>query len=330
MPEISIDMVTYAFYLRSFFLCLMAFFLLAALGGPFIAVVSEHAARAQKRVFHDKFAKQMATMSVTISLCLLPFCLGGWAVLAFRHPAYVLEGVLSPLLGQASLSVLGLLGVALLLMVQHQSSWVRLKEAKPFHMLMGWLTVLISAGGVFLLLALKRVMLHYPEAFAADPSMASFVSGVRSIPMMSTIWPFFAAVILTAPVVAGGFGTLWLLLRRNMEDFGRDYYAYAFKRAAKFALIFGIPAACAVAWHAVWLAPRITPEGLASIDLTHPIWIAFGVSVGSLLLACALWAVIAASKTPLRQKPAAWLAAVLALLAVLGEGFVLGRLYTLF
>lgn len=330
MPEVSIDMVQYAFYLRSFLLCLMALVLLAAMGGPFIAVISEHAARAQKKVFHDKFAKQMATMSVTLSLCALPFCLGGWAVLAFRHPAYVLEGVLSPLLGQASIFVLGILAVAFLFMLQYQSTWARLKEAKPFHILLGWLTIIVTVGGVYLLLALKRVMIHYPEAFAADPSMASFISVARSISFQSTLWPFFAAIILAAPAAAGGLGLLWLLLRRTKEDFGRDYYAYAFKRAAKFALVFGILAAGAVAWHAVWLAPRFSELGLASINLSQPEWIAFVVSLGSLLLACILWGVVAASKTPLRQKPAVLLAALLLFVAVLGEGFVLGRLYSLF
>ncbi len=330
MPEVSIDMVQYAFYLRSFLLCLMALVLLAAMGGPFIAVISEHAARAQKKVFHDKFAKQMATMSVTLSLCALPFCLGGWAVLAFRHPAYVLEGVLSPLLGQASIFVLGILAVAFLFLLQYQSSWARLKEAKPFHMLLGWLTLIVTVGGVYLLLALKRVMIHYPEAFAADPSMASFISVARSIPLQSTLWPFFAAILLAAPAASGGLGLLWLLLRRTKEDFGRDYYAYAFKRAAKFALVSGMLAAGGVAWHAVWLAPRFSELGLASINLSQPEWIAFAVSLGSLLLACILWGVVAASKTPLRQKPAALLAALLLFTAVLGEGFVLGRLYSLF
>ncbi|WP_144301363.1 hypothetical protein [Oceanidesulfovibrio indonesiensis] len=335
MPELPIDMIQYAFYLRSFLLCLMALVLLAAMGGPFIAVISEHAARAQKKVFHDKFARQMATMSVTLSLCALPFCLGGWAVLAFRHPAYVIEGVLSPLLGQASIFVLGILAVALLFLIQYQNSWVRLKEAKLFHMLIGWLTVFVTVGGVYLLLALKRVMIHYPEAFAADPTMASFLSVARFVPLESTLWPFFAAIVLAAPAAAGGLGLLWLLLRRNKEDFGRDYYAYAFKRAAKFALLFGIPAAAAVAWHAVWLAPRfsgieLAQMNLALIDPSQPEWIALAASIGALLLACLLWGVIAASKTPLRQKPTAWFAALLLFAAVLGEGFVLGRLFSLF
>jgi hypothetical protein len=330
MPEVSFDMIQYALYLRIALVSLVALVLLAALGGPFVAVVSEHAARARKKVFHDKFAKQMATMSVTYGLCALPFCLGGWAVLAFRHPAYVLEGVLSPLLGQASLLVLGVLGVSLLFMLQYQSSWVRLKEAKPFHMLLGWLTVLVSVAGVYLLLALKRVMIHYPEAFAADPSMASFISVAQSIPLTSTLWPFFAAILLAAPAAAGGLGLLWLLLRRTKEDFGRDYYAYAFRRSARFALVFGVLALGAVAWHALWLSPRFSESGIASFNLAQPEWIAFAATAGALLLACLFWGIIAASATPLRQKPLAWLAALLLFVAVLGEGFVLSRLYTLF
>ncbi|QJT08476.1 hypothetical protein [Oceanidesulfovibrio marinus] len=330
MPEIPANLLQYALYLRTILLSLMGLVLLAALGGPFIALVSEIAGRAQKKVFHDKFGKQMATMSVVFSLCALPFCLGGWAVLAFRHPAYVLEGVLSPLLGQASIFVLGVLAVALLLMLQYQTTWARLKDIKVFHITLGVLAVIVSIAGVYMLLALKRVMIQYPEAFAVDPSLQSFVSVARSIPLASTFWPFFAAVVLAAPAAAGGLGLLWLLMRRNKEDYGRDYYAYAFKRSAKFALAFGVLAACAVAWHAVWLAPRISELGLASIDLMKPEWMGLAVSILAMFTACILWGVIAASKTPLRQKPTAWLAAMLFFVSVLGEGLVLSRLYTLF
>lgn len=165
-------------------------------------------------------------------------------------------------------------------------------------------------------------------------------------------WPLLATALALAGAGGGGVGLIWLLVRRQADDFGRDYYVFAARTCARraalgawlllpalawllfallrdFSLLPQAAAAVEAALGAVpaWLAqpvaehlaacPELPAEAVRSLAVLLP---AAGGSCLLALLAALLWTGVARSAIPLRAKPAMG-AAVLCLwgsLAILG------------
>ena len=115
---------------------------------------------------------------------------------------------------------------------------------------------------------------------------------------------YLSALCYTLPLIfalAGGFGAVWLLLRRKADDFGRDYYNTMVPWCTRWARN---------AWALLWLL-LVASSGLEIWQT----WQTTGVFMQQdaifqclrvllWLVPALLWTLVARSATPLRQKPA--------------------------
>ena len=303
---------------------IVAVLLLAVGAAPLIAAVSQHLAKARERIFYDKFAKQIAQMGLAIGLCTLPFTAGVWMVLYLQHPVANIPVLSHPLLSLPALLPFCIYVVGLMLCIVHAANWNRWKGMRFLQSLfawVAWLCMLVAGAG---LLTLKRTLNAYPDAFAVDPSLESYLSAVQTIPLQSSLWPFLALAVFGGLAAAGTLGTLYCLSRRDREDYGRDYYAFALKAASWWGACGGVLAGAAAAGYMLLVMDRFA-------GLLQALPVQTGLAAVVLLLVMALGLLtVASSATPLRRKSTCFLAAVALFAAGLGLGYPVMCLYTLF
>ncbi len=112
-------------------------------------------------------------------------------------------------------------------------------------------------------------------------------------------------LVLFLPV-AYAVGIVWVFLRRNKDDFGRDYYIFAIKHLAKSACI------SSAIYAAVALYIFFMYHNILFVPAQQ---MAFGgIFAATAIIPCLLWAVITRSATPLRLKGA--VACAIALLLI--------------
>jgi hypothetical protein len=201
-------------------------------------------------------------------------------------------------------------------MVLYRFTWKALKPAKVLHALIGLLCWLGATATLVLFLGVKRTASAYPDVFPADPTLVSYFDALLTIPAGSYFWPLLAQAVPLSVGMAAGLGLGYLLLRRRDEDFGRDYYAFALRYTARWAL-------CATLLQAVALVWMINNMVMASpvFNLQSPSIIALLVGLGLFLLACVCWVVVARSATPLRLKPLIVVALLLAVGGLVAESY---------
>ncbi len=311
-----LDSTTLLFIAKAVMYGTLALLALAAAGSPFVALVSEAMGVSRRMVFMDKFAQQVTMMGVTLSLSTLPFTAGGYALLASK------ESLREQLTGPPAMIYAMAFLLSLFLLLDYHFSWNRLKKRKVFHMARGGLACLAAWAALLLLLGMVRTLLLYPEAFAADQTLRSFFWEFGEIPVWSKFWTFYLQLLAWAVAGAAGLGLAFVLSRRDRDDFGRDYYAFAVKHGAKHALWSSAPLLALSLWFGMFLFPEPSLELAGS-----PLFLGMLVSLGSLVLAMAGWMFVAGSKTPLRHKPTMVCSAALALLSASAEGFCLASLF---
>lgn len=106
-------------------------------------------------------------------------------------------------------------------------------------------------------------------------------------------------MVLAACTIASMTMMLWLIVRRNWDDFGRDYYTFAMRRTARRSLFF-LLLVTAVASYSNWqLYSSMTVLFFAIYAL------ALAVSALLLMFLAIMLIVISSTTTPMRCKPAA-------------------------
>lgn len=108
-----------------------------------------------------------------------------------------------------------------------------------------------------------------------------------------------AYMVLAACVIASMVMMLWLIVRRNWDDFGRDYYTFAMRRTARRCLFF-LLMVTAVACYSNW---QLYATMVETFFATYALLLAISALLLT-LLACML-VVISSTTTPMRCKPAA-------------------------
>lgn len=303
---------------------LMAVFLLAACGAPLVALVGERHYLAKKRVFLDKFAKQVSAMAAIVGLCTLPFTAvmwlmgwaGSWFLLYLENPDTPLPEFSLDLAGPASLLVAGVYALALGLIVLYWVTWKPMaKKGKGTHSFIGLLAALCSLATLILSMGLKRATLEIQGQLTADISLMALHKNIFFLPFSSPFLPAMLQVLTLCITAGGGLGLLYLMLRRNKEDYGRDYYVFAFKHGASWALGGGLLSLFLGGWLALVLVPGIT-----QLQFTDTKVLYFGLSALFLIGACTAWGAIQGSKAPLRNKPAVVLAVCFLWLSLFAEG----------
>ncbi|MGE4296868.1 MAG: hypothetical protein AB7E47_02470 [Desulfovibrionaceae bacterium] len=303
---------------------LLAMALLAASGAVGIAAISQRLALSRRKVFYDKFARQIARMGVlwgtlaTVAACATAFVWATRPGLLHLMPSTLpkaLTGAPALWLPAAAALVCGLALAAI-----HLALWPRMKNARSLHSLCGGAARLTSLAAAFGLLGLARLV--YGDMPVPDGGAMARLAAVYAAPLASPLWPLLAQAVLLSCGAAAALGLGYLLLRRNSEDFGRDYYTFCLHYCAKWACITTLLQLVAQGWLFALLRPS-----MGAVALTNPAYALWGMAVAATLAACLLWGAVIKSHTPLRHKAAIALAPALLLVAIACQGTAL--LYTL-
>ena len=187
--------------------------LYAYFGLTFIAICGEIIALRRKRSAYNKCARQLACLSMLLGWLML---LGGrlWLIMALDgFDSYSIIVLLSE-------ATWMMFGFAAIVSCCYFMLWKFLANYPVLHIVLGaiaFLQGLMTCVGVMAVTRLYNA-LSLPEASSI------------TIPQLFTPQfgqAYLSALCYTLPLIfalAGGFGAVWLLLRRKADDFGRDYY----------------------------------------------------------------------------------------------------------
>jgi hypothetical protein len=273
------------------------FFLLAFLCGGLPALCAEAAYLRRGKAFYDKYALQF---SGTVLLA-------GCASLAVLLPsaAYFLPRPSAR--PGAALAVPALLGIlSPLLWLAYIRAWAALRGRRA-HLLIG-LTALLTGLLLFCLLTLLLIFIRHPylSMLLEENPAAALPAVLREFAGNAVLWPPAAYLFFNGPAAAAALTRIRLILRRNRDRYGRDYYVFAARAAARSALYFTVAATGAGALLFASLAASTAPE-FRQIPETGLL-----LAAGCLpVLCCLLHLAGARDANPMRRKTGACIACLL-------------------
>lgn len=271
------------------------FIALGAIGAPLIAVLLELTGKATKKVFYDKLAQQIATMSLILFILFLMAAAGTIAYVA-NSWQWTLDWLKNP--ASPIMIVYASLALTAISLSAYKYSWKKLKKNKAVHIFLGILAVL---GGVTFTHTATMTMKLIFSLVGTNPEPA-----VPQIPIIDhmLVMPDLTTMLLAglylimAFTSAGAAGGLYLVLRRNKDNFGRDYYKFALPIIAKWGLFSMLVQILSLGW---LLSLFISPS-MASISRNSGMLVTVGGAALLDLLCCIIWTVTCKSATPMRHK----------------------------
>ncbi len=299
---------------------------LAAAGSPWLAVLCERRAVATRKVFFDKFAMQIASMGVVLgAFSLLLGLLAGVLLLRTLESVLPLELPFPVVLQQRTnlptLIVAALPLLSVILLAAYRKIWPGLKGRKTPHSMLGLTAALLALLALAGFLLFKRFLLTKAGIEPVEMSVSLFLDTALGLALPSIFWPLLVLGSALMLATAATLGLLYLLLRRNAEDFGRDYYAFAAGLSARWGCYAGLAVAVAYGWLAAVRAPR-----LGFLSLGNPNYFHLAAAIILQLLASYSCVQVFRSQTPLREKPAMILGALFLMLSLVAGGVLLDRI----
>jgi len=287
---------------------LIDFATLTAIGAPIMAVILEITAKARKKVFYDKLAQQIITMTLIMYLLFI-LCLGAAGAFFCRQLPWLKDWMINP--SSPAMMFYISLGVALAGLIPYKFSWKKLKKQKPLHILLGSIGAI---GGVSTIYVATVIMQKFFTMQIESPTPAvpavPFYTYFQSPPSKAGLCLAGIYLIMALSFSAAASG-LYLVLRRNKDDFGRDYYKFSLPVVARWALFPTILQMIASAGVVYYICgPNIT-----ALISNLPVALSFGVSLLLTITCCAIWIVTWKSETPMRHKIGLGLAPLLVILA---------------
>lgn len=290
------------------FLVILTLFAIPSL--PLISAFSQSLAKSHKKSFYDKFGKQLTRMCLIFGgIALATLGLGVARYLTLDTT--MLQGPYQlPIIVTAGVTVLAAVFVTV-----YFKAWKAMRKQKSAHIALGFFSS-------FLLFA----------AICCIAILASSLMNAHPLPSLGNATDIFWALFLTAysPTfitfltigfamgfcLCGAFSQMYLLARRDKDDFGRDYYKFAMPYAAKWA-IFGavLQIVATVTRLNIWILFQIIKTGTPEALIQNPLILTWASALGLPILACILWALTAASATPMRRKVSVYCAGTLILVA---------------
>lgn len=298
------------------FLTLMALYnvlSLAGFGAFGFAFISEVAYGLRKKIFYDKFARQLCAMGTWLLCFFLLAEAGTITFLYLQMPDLFAKMTADPI----PAAVYGgsiLLTFALCLV--YRLTWKSMRKKKPLHKSIGILAVLSALGTVFTLSYYYRHMMRLP--IEEMQTAALFMEHIAR----PSLWMSFAVFVTAAFAWSAVLGMLYLVLRRTRDDFGRDYYNFVMRYAAGSAVTGTVLfiLACAA------LGVLEIEAAKASVFRNEIIFFAafFGACTLPQII---LLSAVSRSASPMRLKPVAVLALVLVLFSATGLAGAYMHLY---
>lgn len=306
-------------WLFSLGLMLLVLPLLIAAGAAGVSFFVAWSGRANGKVFADKLAKQLVEFGVIVLGLWLFLVLARWGMWA---AAWYSTGELSQDFYRLFFDTPGhLVLVATLASIALVRVWKRSRRTSGAHLVLGALSMILWLA---ILLAFIVGALWHLGGVSSEAKLS--LEGFMAIVADPLPWLVWGQAIFLALALGAGFALVYLLARRNIEDYGRDYYGWAVQRCAWWAIIAGIAQAGwakAVFWRGV--LARQDRQDLAGPDwvrdtigsmLGHPAMPALFVSLSLALLAWLSLVPVLKTQTPLRMKGWMLLYAALAVLSL--------------
>lgn len=284
--------------LLAFMLPLTALCALAAL--PFIAVVAQVQAQARQRSFYDKCARQLAALACIMGwLCTLGGAWLAWTRLeSAAHYPVIIQGHMLWWL---------CLTLASLLVSLYFILWKTLRNFPLLHQCIALLGGCLGSIALYATLALMDM-----EALVDQGLPAPLIAWNIFVPQeQSPLWNIVFFLPALAVGLGAGMGTLWLLLRRHRDDYGRDHYNTMVPWCARWARN---------AWALLWVILLV----FTLLD-SYATWLDAGTAFNPqlyiiealhVLLWCVpflLWTIVVRSANPLRHKLTLLLAQLIAM-----------------
>lgn len=287
------------------FLTLLTLFLAPLWGGPIIAFVSEIMARMYKKTFMDKFALQMTRLGL-LSMAIFWVAAATLAVLTWQQNPVIREWAVSRAPYLAAVIGTGLTGT--LLFIAYFLSWKNLKKKKSVH-----LTLVILAIGCL------KLLFWGPTILGRLQFTSAWNSPLSGLPVAaSPLWPLTILWIPLSVTLTAVLGLIYLVIRRNVDDFGRDYYKFTAAFCARWCLFPSFLVLPILGWLILSFLPVL--------DVNNPVILFPGTLTGaSLLLVIVNCLVISHSATPMRHKASMFFAVLLSAVFVLSSIYILGE-----
>ncbi|MFP4167793.1 MAG: hypothetical protein ACLFSY_02960 [Desulfonatronovibrionaceae bacterium] len=257
---------------------LSAFILAAALlpfGTAVIALGSEMAGQMENKLA-DKLAQQITRLG-----CIAVAAVALASILLAGLWSFGPERTFRPETVQFLLfRIIPVILLATVFFLVYLSTWKKLKESKPAHASLGAISAALM--GIFLFLLLASIM------------TASPLYDLRNLPgVRSVVYPLLLQWLFFALTAGGTASLLFLLIRRNRDDFGRDYYRYALRACSKWVLISTLFGFVPCAWIGWLLRPNLR---------VLPLILPGAVSALAALCLCTFVLVLIRTAQPLRYK----------------------------
>ena len=273
--------------------------LLCLAGLPVLAAAGQGLAHSRGRSAYGKCARQLGHLGSLLGL--IAVIAGGVALgmqyqtllaLDIHHPA-ARENFLPLLLAGGWICVV----FSTLLSCLYTGLWQSWRTVPRLHQLLALLAALVAAMAVYAAL----LYLHARAVVPAPSDLRALLMPEAEGFWVAVSYAFFAALAL-----AGGYGALWLLLRRVADDYGRDHYNLVLPWCTGWARNAWLLLWLCVAGRTGWRIFQLYEATGGTLD-----WLQFqpdGAGLAVLLLPGLWWLGISRSTTPLRAKIATSLA----------------------
>lgn len=261
--------------------------LLAFAGLGFISATARILAITRKRSSYDKCARQLAHLALILGWTLL---VAGRVWLFFVQGSYTPDSLPDFMVELSWI----MLGIAVLISSLYFALWKFLVKVPILHVVMGMISSVQGCIAVAVALSSARMISAY-----TSPDATSITLGDIFFPGWFS--PFWRALYWTLPLIlamAAASGAMWLTLRRQRDDFGRDHYnsmvswcaVWARNAWAIFWLIFLASTVAEI--QQAWQGGVFTTENALRESAKVLVW----------LVPLILWTIVARSAAPMRHK----------------------------
>lgn len=294
---------------------LIASMILSSAFSPFMVIINEFVALQTKRTFYARAARQTAQSALCTGTVAALVGAGFMAWFAMNEPALLAPPYVAPLTLTA-----GSIITALALLAVYTLQRPGKPSAGKGRIIIGLASAAWSAFALFCCTGIVRRLLHTPPEFEITLPTAIQLQLFFEIPFDSFFWFLLLESIPLGFALGGAFTCVWLLLVREKQDYGRDYYNFALPYCARWAFGFTLLAVLAGAFVFFESRKLMLPE------LSHdPSLLLDILSAAFPLLACLLWIFIMRSPRPMRHKVSAVLALLFLLTGFAGQMLMLNK-----
>lgn len=217
-PEIqlTIDIITIIVGLSMIF---------ALAGLPFIAVVSEVLAIIKQRSFYNKCARQIAGVTIILSIVVI---LAGAYITKIRIDS--MQEL--TLIAQGYVIWWIFLTLAGFLISLYFVLWKSMQQLPRLHQCIALSSGFCSIISAYCILSLLSAE---SEASAIIDFKINNIAEIFTPSQSSNLWNILFMIPGVIISLAASFAIMWLLIRRNKDDYGRDYYNTMLTWLAKWA-----------------------------------------------------------------------------------------------